>query len=237
MYMELQSVTDILALVDESLAALKAVLSGQGMLTAKTQRDATELLTGAVPSLWAAKWEGPMTPTSWIREINKKAVALLGWVKKMQQGQLLQSGVDLGDLFHPETFLNALRQKSARRLKLAIDELKLVSSFEADKVPGEGAVKLDGLWLQGCEFDGRRLIDLRDQGGTSAEVVSLPPCYAAWVSSNDNDPYPAQSVAEVPVYHSLDREKLLCTLKLANSGDSTGRVLAGVALFLAGTEA
>lgn len=143
------------------------------------------MLTGAVPSQWVSKWEGPSVPIQWIRELNKKAQALLGWVKKMQSGNLLRDGVDLGDLFHPETFLNALRQKSARRLKLAIDELKLVSSFEADKVPGEGSVKLDGLWLQGSEFDGRKLTDIRDQGATAAEVVSLPACYAAWVGSND----------------------------------------------------
>lgn len=235
--MELHSVTEILLLVDESLSALRGILAGQGMLTAKSQKDATELLTGAVPSTWAARWEGPATPTQWIRVLNKKAVALLGWVKRMQQGQLLQGGVDLGDLFHPETFLNALRQKSARRLKLAIDELKLVSSFETDKLPAEGTVRLDGLWLQGSEFDGRRLVDLRDQGGTSAEVVPLPPCCTAWVSAADTDPYPAAGVAEVPVYHALDRERLLCTLKVCNTGDSTARVLAGVALFLAGTEA
>lgn len=138
--MEVHAVTEILSLVDERVAALKGILSGQGMLTAKSQRDATELLTGAVPSQWSAKWEGPTAPTQWIRALNKKAAALLGWVKRLQQGQLLNSGVHLGDLFHPETFLNALRQKSARRLKLAIDELKLVSSFEADQVPAEGAV-------------------------------------------------------------------------------------------------
>lgn len=235
--MEVQAVTEILALVDESVAALRGILSGQGMLTAKSQRDATELLTGEVPSQWTARWEGPAAPTQWIRALNKKATSLLGWVKRMQQGQLLTNGIELGDLFHPETFLNALRQKSARRLKLAIDELKLVSSFETEKLPGEGAVRLEGLWLQGSEFDGRRLVDLRDQGGTSAEVAPLPPCYAAWVGRDDADPYPAGSIAEVPVYHALDREKLLCTLKVANSGDATTRVLAGVALFLAGTEA
>ena len=42
--------------------------------------------------------------------------------------------MDLSDLFHPETFLNALRQRSARQLKIAIDELKLVASFEPNKV-------------------------------------------------------------------------------------------------------
>jgi dynein heavy chain 2 len=46
----------------------------------------------------------------------------------------------LSDLFHPETFLNALRQRSARQLKQAIDELKLVSSFEQNKIPKENCI-------------------------------------------------------------------------------------------------
>ena len=73
--------------------------------------------------------------------------------------------VNLSDLFHPETFLNALRQKSARQLKIAIDELKLVSSFETGKVGRALCVSVEGLWLQGCEFDGRRMVDIREDGG------------------------------------------------------------------------
>ena len=55
-------------------------------------------------------------------------------MQKVKSKQLLDGGVDLSDLFHPETFLNALRQRSARQLKIAIDELKLVASFEPNKV-------------------------------------------------------------------------------------------------------
>lgn len=65
----------------------------------------------------------------------------------MQQKKLLDAPVNLSDLFHPETFLNALRQKSARQLKIAIDELKLVSSFEKNKIGGGTAIALEGLWL------------------------------------------------------------------------------------------
>jgi len=139
-------------------------------------------------------------------------------------------------LFHPETFLNALRQRSARKLKIAIDELKLVSSFEAGKIGKDTAIQLEGLWLQGSDFDGKRLADIKDQGGSSAELLPLPACYVAWVGSQDVDPYPEASTAETPVYHALDREKLLCTLKVPNSGDEASRTLAGVALFLNGSD-
>ena len=75
---------------------------------------------------------------------------------------LLERPVNLADLFHPETFLNALRQRSARKLQQAIDELKLVSSFEANKIPRDNCIQIEGLWLQGCEFDGKRMNDAQD---------------------------------------------------------------------------
>ena len=48
----------------------------------------------------------------------------------------------MNDLLHPETFLNAFRQKSARIQNVAIDELKLVSSFEQGKVTGSGTIQV-----------------------------------------------------------------------------------------------
>jgi len=50
------------------------------MLSAKSQKEATELLKGTVPSSWDALWEGPENPNLWIRVVNKKATALLTWV-------------------------------------------------------------------------------------------------------------------------------------------------------------
>lgn len=116
-------------------------------------------MKGQVPPSWETQWEGPENPSDWIRVVNKKANALLGWLQRIQQKQLLERPVNLSDLFHPETFLNALRQRSARKLKLAIDELKLVSAFETNKVPRDNSIQVEGLWLQGCDFDGNRMND------------------------------------------------------------------------------
>jgi len=167
--------------------------------------------------------------------VNKKASALRGWISKVTNGSLLKSGVSLSDLFHPETFLNALRQKAARQLKYAIDELKLVSSFEAGKVNLQTGAQLEGLFLQGCEFDGARLNDIKDTSGSSSELTLLPSCNIAWVRREDQDPY-GQGTVNVPVYLQIDREKLLCTFNVPNQGDEWKRIIGGVALFLNGSE-
>ena len=147
LYMEIINVKEILYYVNESLMTIMKILQGTEMLTPKSQKEATELLKGAIPATWESKWEGPSNPSQWISIVNKKAMALLNWMMKSQQGQLLESSLNLSDLFHPETFLNALRQRSARQLKIAIDELKLVSSFDQSKIRRDTCVSLEGLWL------------------------------------------------------------------------------------------
>jgi dynein heavy chain 2, cytosolic len=233
-YMEVAAVKEVLQAVHESIATITSVLQGTAMLTATSQEEATALLRGAVPGSWSARWEGPEAPTAWVSLVTKKAAALLLWAERVGKQALLRGAVDLSELFHPETFLSALRQRSARSLGIAIDELKLVSSFERAKVAGETTVELEGLCLQGCEFDGRRLVDIRDGGAGSRELILLPPCFIAWVGSGEPDPYPAEATVRTPIYHALDREELLCTIEAPNQGEAATRVLGGVALFLAG---
>jgi dynein heavy chain 2 len=141
--------------------------------------------------------------------------------------------VNLGDLLHPETFLNAFRQKSARAYKVAIDELKLVSSFDKSKIGSQGSIIVEGLYLQGCSFDGQNLVDIQ---GKTSEIIQLPVCYLSWIASNQQDPYPVEQTVQTPIYFNLDREKLLCTLQMSNNGNSSARIISGVALLLNGSD-
>jgi len=97
----------------------------------------------------------------------------------------------LSDLLHPETFLNALRQRSARIFKVAINELKLVSSFDLSRIDKQSAINLEGLWLQGCSFDRNQLVDIR---GQTNEILALPLCAIAWVAQSSQDPNPTGTV-------------------------------------------
>jgi dynein heavy chain 2 len=207
------------------------------MLTAQNQKEATELLSGRIPPDWTSRWEGPDDPNEWLRVINKKATALIGWVQRVQQRQLLEHPVCLSDLIHPQTFLNALRQRSARRLQIAIDELKLVSTLEKRKL-GDTSVQLEGLWLQGSDFNGKALSDCchgsHADGAVASELLPLPVCTIAWIGRKEADPYPESATASIPVYHALDREELLCTMAIPTEGARASRILSGAALFLDG---
>jgi Dynein heavy chain. len=143
----------------------------------------------------------------------------------------------LSDLFHPQTFLNALRQRSARRLQIAIDELKLISTLENKRL-GDTSVQLEGLWLQGSDFNGKALADCshgtHSDSAVASELLALPVCSIAWIGKNQSDPYPESATADIAVYHALDREQLLCTLRIPTEGDLAARTISGAALFLDG---
>lgn len=180
------AIRGIIEKVNENIRDIIGVLKGTAMLTPNIQNIATELLKGTLPPQWEKLWEGPINPSQWMRILNKKGLSLCEWVQKVKQGVLLKGPVTVSDLLHPETFLNAFRQRSARQFKVAIDELKLVSSFEAGKLEKGASIQLDGLYLQGCAFDGTNLTDIR---GQASEILNLPGCHIAWIQDSKPDPY------------------------------------------------
>jgi hypothetical protein len=51
-FMELQTTRDMLIVVNESITTIIKVLQGTEMLTPKSEKEATELLKGTVPTSW-----------------------------------------------------------------------------------------------------------------------------------------------------------------------------------------
>lgn len=82
-------------------------------------------------------WDGPQFPLQYLRAFARKANALRQWLAKAKGSQVLNEAISLADLLHPETFLSAFRQRSARTLKCGIDDLRLVSSFQSGAVKAE----------------------------------------------------------------------------------------------------
>lgn len=116
-----------------------------------------------LPPAWDRAWEGPESPTEYCRSVVRRAVAVEAWWGAAKSGALLSGApLDLSDLFHPGTFLNALRQFSARQLGVPLDMLKLASCWDAGRVSGPGMVQVRrGLGiLGGCLICHTRLTRL-----------------------------------------------------------------------------
>lgn len=234
-YMEVDNMLSLMKSAHESLNSIGQVIYGTGMLNTKIEQEATQLLKGIVPSAWAKQWEGPENPQSWLMQFITKANALLQWKEYVEGGELLKRRLSLSDLFRPETFLNALRQRSAREQKSSIDELRLISSFEEQRVQASTVVKLKGLYLQGCGYRQGALSDISQED--LQELLEMQQCEISWVKNDPkNLPYKPAETVEVPVYHTINRENLLCTFDVPNSGTASSRIISGVAIFLSGSE-
>ena len=223
--------------VDKTLATLKAVLKGAELLTPAIFAAGKCLLNNTVPPGWEKRWEGPEEPVKYCKAIVRRMVAVSAMMERVKQGALLAKPVRLEDFFHPETFLNALRQQSAREAGVAIDSLELVTSWDAAKSASVPGAFVDGLRLQGAVFDGR---SLRDTAADAAPFARLPVARLSWLvpghpsasgpSGGGNEP-----PMRVPLYLTPEREKAIAELQFPvyDSEESARWILAGVAVTLA----
>lgn len=228
-YMENEKAFHTAKFVNTSVQLLGKIISGTALLSAQMSVIGTALLRGEVPDAWSEQWEGPSDPFEWIRGLVFRATALQKWLEKIQQGSLLKSQLDLSELFRPDTFLNALRQQTARATKCPVDGLKLISSQDARQLNCALPVTLTGLLLQGSNLEGGRLSEAHAEAPT---MMQLGRWSVGWVPSDSTDPFSAAEVVTVPLYSSAAREEIIAELRLPSSGDHSKWILAGTALFV-----
>ena len=224
--MENEIASAITCMVSASLAQLKKVVYGTLLLTPAIQAVAAALIAGRVPGVWAKKWEGPEKPTVWIAALARKASSLATWASKAHNGSLLDEPLDLSEVFRPLTFLNALRQLTARKAQCPMDALTLVTAWQAARVNSPHVIVCHGLLLQGAELQGTTLIEANSD---ATEIVQVPPL-ALGYSPHKQDL--ANDQLQVPLYHDTTREQLLVEIALPIKEDADIWILAGVALFL-----
>nr|BCL66104.1 cytoplasmic dynein 1b heavy chain [Volvox africanus] len=231
----------LVALIDRTLGAIARVLKGTDTLSSGVQVSGSALLSDTVPGTWDAAWEGPEAPMDYCRAVVAKALAIEGHWQRCQQpggGGLLDGScgagpLELSSVFHPGTFLNALRQQSARALGCSMDTLKPVTSWDSARLRSAAGmapvVLLGGMIMQGATFDGNRL------SSVSAEAPAfraVPPMCLVWLPKDA--PYAYSSYMEAPLYMTSERTKLLARVQLPVSGpeEQDNWVLAGLAMFL-----
>ncbi|KAG7479772.1 hypothetical protein JOB18_034928 [Solea senegalensis] len=193
--------------IHQSLAALSKVIRGTQLLTPDVQKLATALLNQECPSKWQNKWEGPEEPMQYLRAVVTRAVAIQSWVERAGRQALLSDTLDLSELFHPDTFLNALRQETARHMGCSMDSLVFFSTWRSPIPQANLQVKVGGLQLEGCTFDGAHLCENQHN---SPSVSAVPLCYMAWVpQSSVADSAGSEETIWLPLYTSAERVKVV----------------------------
>lgn len=222
--------------VDRTLSTLSRVLKGTELLTPAIFTAGKHLMEDVVPPVWEKHWEGPEEPMSYCKAVVRRMTAVNAMIERVMGGSLLSNPVCLEDFFHPETFLNALRQQMAREAGVAIDHLVLVTAWDTAAV--QGGAMIEGLRLQGAVFDGNRLAD------TAADAVPyapLPVCKLAWVvpgqsgSSGPSGGGGGEPPLCVPLYLSQQRERAISEVQFPVFDGAEERskwILAGIACFI-----
>lgn len=168
-------------------------------------------------------------------------MALAKWRASSGRGNLLNEPLVLGDLFNPATFINALRQQTARKLDTAIDRVKMVCTWAPERdEKGVRKMKsvcplpctLTSLLLQGAAFSAAGI--LQEAAPEANELTPAPSVCVGFVPSDASEPYEADEAIGIPVFLSASREDFLMELQVpTDSRTDHGKwVLAGVALFL-----
>jgi dynein heavy chain 2 len=181
------------------------------------------------PGVWQDRWEGPEDPMFYLKTIVEHFKALEKWCKSIESSDFFQRTMDLSELFRPDVFLNSLRQHSARDTKISMDELKLVCSWNGPIRNAQFNVKIGGLQLEGCNFNGTKLMECDEN---SPGIVSLPECYISWIPKSSKMPYDENSVIPLPVYFNSNREKIITKIDMPCTDEPEKWLLMGVALIL-----
>lgn len=217
------------------------MLFGSGLLTPSIQTAAASLLAGTTPTEWSSVWEGPEKPQAWLSELVRKRIALTRWLASSARGNLLDEALSLGDLFNPATFVNALRQQTARLLGSAIDRVKMICSWANRKDALQAFSKcgncplpcqLTSLLLQGASFSAGGSA-LRDSASEASELTPAPNVMIGFIDREAGEPYGEQPTIAIPVYFTPSREEYLTELQIpVEDNDKNKWILAGVSLFL-----
>ncbi|KAK3801155.1 hypothetical protein RRG08_006872 [Elysia crispata] len=215
--------------VHASLAALSKVIRGTQLLTTDVQNLAAALLNQETPLNWLSQWDGPEDPVQYLRGLVSRAAAIQTWVERAESGALLRETLDLSELFRPDTFLNAFRQQIAREMKCSMDSLKFACSWKGNVQGARTMVKLGGLMLEGCTFDGSRLSENQRD---SPSVASIPPCVISWIPKDSPDPYGLDETISLPIYYSSTRDRIVTRLDVPCGGNIDQWLQSGAALFL-----
>ncbi|XP_064157010.1 dynein cytoplasmic 2 heavy chain 1 isoform X2 [Anguilla rostrata] len=215
--------------IHQSLAALSKVIRGTSLLTADVHKLATALLNQECPLSWQSKWEGPEDPMQYLRSVVACALAIQSWVERAERQSLLSDTLDLSELFHPDTFLNALRQETARTMGCSMDSLKFVASWKSRIPEAKLQVKIGGLKLEGCSFDGKHLSENQHD---SPSVSAVPPCHIAWIPQSSSGCYPPEECISLPVYTSAERVRVVTNIDVPCGGSPDQWIQCGAALFL-----
>ncbi|KPA81036.1 putative dynein heavy chain [Leptomonas pyrrhocoris] len=190
-------------------ATLQAVADGTIIPDVELRAEATELMSGRMPSRWLDRMDGPHESKMWLALLTRKYNTTSANLKQ----PLSQSALyDLSALLRPQTFFNALRQHTARVSRSPLVDLVLVAAMGGvSQASVTVKIAASSLQIQGAGItpDGR----LTSVQANSPSSIPLPDnITVGWVDAGKIDA--AKSRATIPVYADAERQTSIFPLQI-----------------------
>ncbi|KAG5475409.1 hypothetical protein LSCM1_03523 [Leishmania martiniquensis] len=208
---------------------LHSVAEGTILPDAALRAEATELMSGRMPSRWLDRMDGPQEVKMWLALLWRKYNTTRASVKAPFSAS---ETYDLSSLLRPQAFLNALRQHTARATKAPLADLALVAAvgkLTHSSVTVKVAAK--SLVMQGALLTGDGCLAAVQTNSPSSLQLSLD-IAVGWVPEGKVK-HSSNSVV-VPVYADAERRTQIFSLhvKCAGEAEATKATLNGVACYL-----
>ncbi|KAF4726099.1 Cytoplasmic dynein 2 heavy chain 1 [Perkinsus olseni] len=232
--------TETFTTVDQHLRTLQqfcsSPVSAHPPLTSDLISIADSLVRHSVPSTWSSGWLlAPEEPLRFLNEISICFVSLrTHWMAAAAAGDFPSSRpVDLGQLLRPGVFLSALKQQTARSLKVPLDSsLKLSTSFDCPEGTGVSAV-VEDLQLEGCRLDPTTHM-LVESSRQDPPFSPLPKLTLRWLPAHQLEAAgskPGYAQMSVPLYGDRERRYFIAELKMITT-NVRERILNACAVFV-----
>ncbi|EFN76217.1 Cytoplasmic dynein 2 heavy chain 1 [Harpegnathos saltator] len=173
------------------------------------------------PKHWLTEWRaGPKNAVQFVKALLSKYEAL------KTSPMSIPRRVDLSQLSRPRALLTALKQYTAREVGHPLEILQLRANWIENRANRDWKVSLslEGLLISGASIEEGVL---RDLDANSPAVAVAPTCQVAFVpdeysedKSGDDNPHALEDThrkddLSIPVYTSVQRETLICSLPIA----------------------
>uniref|UniRef100_A0A158Q7Q4 Cytoplasmic dynein 2 heavy chain 1 n=1 Tax=Elaeophora elaphi TaxID=1147741 RepID=A0A158Q7Q4_9BILA len=214
--------------VHKFLGAISKCLRGIQLFTSEIANSARELMMHQTPEEWQEAWRGPSDPDQYLSVLMHKAKSIEELSRINDSRKILANPVRLGSIFRPTAFFNALRQLTARRKQMSMDELKLGTAWNAAFLKNEDVMEISGIHIQGALFEEH----IAETKQTSPPVTTAPNLYIAWISADAPDVYEKEKSIFVPLYATLERNQLIAEVQMPCTENPARWIIASVALFL-----
>ncbi|CAH8521268.1 unnamed protein product [Heterobilharzia americana] len=231
--LELHNALQLVQSVHSSLASLSRACRGTQLVRGNLYQLANSLLKGETPDSWLSQWpEGPDEVVPFLKDLVAKRMLYRHGLSKPKM-------INLANLFRPTTFLNALRQQTARQLDVSIDTLKLScqwlqlnqsSSMLSTDNNKSIAVRITNLKLEGANF---RNGQLSQSYSDDPSLIQLPDIILKWIPKHELDPLCENDSISLPIYLNNTRSNLMTHIRVpCPPGSQNQWIQAGTALLL-----